>query len=360
MKLLKKRKINFLQRILKNSLISFFTTIIFISVLFIGTKIHSATIPSLTVVSTTSNSVTLTASGLTIGNTYRINIVEDLNGLDVIKSNWDLENVTTGTITTTSPSQTPLDSGTYTAKLSGPNATGNYAYIANSPSFNILPADPTPVITGFSPASGKVGDIVTIHGNNFLGADRVYFGLLSFAIPKTVNNTTITVEVPKTAITQKLYVEVLGQSVAQSQTDFIVIPNNTPGNTTTPNPSPTGTQTNVNPTIEWRGLVPVCNTGEINPDTNNFDVPCDFNMIMHLINKVINFLLVVLATPLFALIIIYVAWLYLSDMGNASNITKAKTIMKNAVLGYVIALAAWLIVKTILLSLGYEGYMFLG
>jgi hypothetical protein len=83
-------------------------------------------------------------------------------------------------------------------------------------------------------------------------------------------------------------------------------------------------------------------------------------MVMHLINTVINFLLITLATPLFALIIIYVAWLYLSDMGNASNITKAKTIMKNAVFGYVIALAAWLIVKAILLSLNFKGPMFLG
>jgi hypothetical protein len=236
MNFLKNKKNNFLQGVLKNGLVGFFTTIIFISVLFIGTKIHSATDPTLTVVSTTSNSVTLTATGLTIGTTYRINIFNDL---DVLKSNWDLTNVLSSTVTTTSPNTTSLPVGTYVAKLTGPNATGGYANIATSSIFNILPADPAPVITSFSPASGKVGDIITINGNNFLNTERVYFGLLSSAIPKTVNNTMITVEVPKTAITQTLRVKVPGYLEAISDTDFIVIPNNTPGNTTTPsNPSP--------------------------------------------------------------------------------------------------------------------------
>jgi heme A synthase len=74
-------------------------------------------------------------------------------------------------------------------------------------------------------------------------------------------------------------------------------------------------------------------------------------MVMSLVNRFINFLLITLATPLFALIMIYVGWLYLSDMGSAENVTKAKKIFKNVVIGYVIALAAWLIVHTIVASL---------
>lgn len=104
-------------------------------------------------------------------------------------------------------------------------------------------------------------------------------------------------------------------------------------------------------------LVPVCNT-QVKTD-GTFADPCDFDMVMTLINNVITFLLFTLATPLFALILIYVGWLYLSDQGNSENITKAKKILKNALIGYIIALAAWLIVKTILLSLGFNGPMFL-
>ena len=81
---------------------------------------------------------------------------------------------------------------------------------------------------------------------------------------------------------------------------------------------------------------------------------------MKMINDIINFLLVKMATPLFALILIYVGWLYLSDMGSVENVSKAKKILKNALIGYIIALAAWLIVKTILSSLGYTGPLFLG
>jgi len=107
------------------------------------------------------------------------------------------------------------------------------------------------------------------------------------------------------------------------------------------------------------GLVPDCNKGEIDPVTQNYKNPCGFNALMEIVNKVINFVLIDLATPLFALILVYVGWLYLSDMGAAENKTKAKKILQNAVIGYVIALAAWLIVKTLLTSLGFTGPMFL-
>lgn len=122
--------------------------------------------------------------------------------------------------------------------------------------------------------------------------------------------------------------------------------------------------------VESAGLVPKCNT-IATPETTEvingvtvsthagFKDPCDFNMLMTLINTVISFLLIDLATPIFVLILIYVAWLYLSDMGSSENISKAKKILKNAFIGYIIALAAWLIVKTILTTLGFEGETFL-
>lgn len=98
------------------------------------------------------------------------------------------------------------------------------------------------------------------------------------------------------------------------------------------------------------GLVPDCNIIVNGVMTK----PCNFDTLMTLINNVINFLLITLATPLFALILIYVGWLYLSSGGSSENVTKAKKILKNAFIGYVIALAAWLIVKVILTTLGFD------
>lgn len=87
--------------------------------------------------------------------------------------------------------------------------------------------------------------------------------------------------------------------------------------------------------------------------------PCDFNRLMELANKVINFLLFVIAAPLMALILVYAGWLYISDAGSEKNITKAKDIMKKGIIGFVCALAAWLIIHTIMISLGYNGDMYL-
>lgn len=120
------------------------------------------------------------------------------------------------------------------------------------------------------------------------------------------------------------------------------------------------------------GLVPKCNTqatqvkSEVGNDgitdktSAGFTDPCDFNMLIAMINNLITFLLVTMATPIFALIVIYAAWLYLSDMGSSENVKKAKHILKNAIIGYIIALAAWLIVKTIVSMLGFTGDTFLG
>jgi len=134
--------------------------------------------------------------------------------------------------------------------------------------------------------------------------------------------------------------------------------------------------------VEAKGLVPDCNTGPViaipavpekteiingktvvtpaTPIRYEYANPCNFNSLMGGINKFISFVLITLATPLFALILIYVGWLYLSAGGSSENVTKAKKILKNALIGYIIALAAWLIVKTILTALGFTGPMFLG
>ncbi|MEI6660333.1 MAG: pilin [bacterium] len=105
--------------------------------------------------------------------------------------------------------------------------------------------------------------------------------------------------------------------------------------------------------VSASGLVPDCNIGKTpNAGNTGLGTPCDFNQLITLINNVIRFLLFVIATPLAALCIAWAGILMISP-GSEEKATKAKHIVTNLVIGYIIALAAWLIVTTILSSLGF-------
>lgn len=86
---------------------------------------------------------------------------------------------------------------------------------------------------------------------------------------------------------------------------------------------------------------------------------CSFVELLNTANNIIEFLLVYFATPLAAIIFAYAGFIYMFSGGSSTQVSKAKTMMKNMVIGYVIALSAWIIVKTILTSLGYTGTMFI-
>lgn len=97
------------------------------------------------------------------------------------------------------------------------------------------------------------------------------------------------------------------------------------------------------------GLIPPC-------DSISKPGECiyGFNELMALINNVIHFLLFKLALPLSAIMFAYAGFLMITA-GGAEGKTKAKGIFSNAVFGLVIAAAGWLIIRTILSVLGYEG-----
>jgi hypothetical protein len=112
----------------------------------------------------------------------------------------------------------------------------------------------------------------------------------------------------------------------------------------------------------------VCTTPTSTPTTTNGLVPCgtianpgacDFNALMTLVNKVISFVLFRLAVPIAAIMFVYAGFLLLTSGGEVSKKTKAKDIFVNVAIGLIIAAAAWLIVHTILLILGYTGSSFL-
>ena len=104
-------------------------------------------------------------------------------------------------------------------------------------------------------------------------------------------------------------------------------------------------------------LVPCNNNAGIvtNSDgTVTQPLACDFTAFMTLINKVIQFVLFSLAIPIAAIMFLYAGFL-LVTAGGAETKTKAKGIFTNAVIGLALAAAAWLIVRTVLSILGFQG-----
>ncbi|MFA6257545.1 MAG: hypothetical protein WC671_00860 [Candidatus Paceibacterota bacterium] len=92
------------------------------------------------------------------------------------------------------------------------------------------------------------------------------------------------------------------------------------------------------------------------PCDNSAEKLCDFNAFMALINKVIHFILFNLVIPIAAIMFAYAGFLLITAGGEVAGArTKAKGIFFNAVFGLIIAVAAFLIIRTVLSILGYEG-----
>jgi len=82
---------------------------------------------------------------------------------------------------------------------------------------------------------------------------------------------------------------------------------------------------------------------------------CDFNQVMELINRVIKFLLFDISIPIAAILFAYAGIILVTSGGSESARTKAKNIFINVAVGLTVALASWLIIETILSTLGYDG-----
>lgn len=93
-------------------------------------------------------------------------------------------------------------------------------------------------------------------------------------------------------------------------------------------------------------------SGGLVPCSGTDNDPCTFNKLMTLINKVISFLIFTLALPLAAIAFAYAGFLFLTSGGNTENRSKAKGIFTTVFLGLIAAMAAWLIMYTIISSLG--------
>jgi|GEM_PF-2417581 len=91
------------------------------------------------------------------------------------------------------------------------------------------------------------------------------------------------------------------------------------------------------------------NTGLV-PCTNS----CDFYDIMTLINNIVNFTITALVIPVAAIMFAYAGFELLTSGGETSKREKAKNIFLNVSIGLIIAVAAFIIVQTVLSLLGYD------
>jgi len=109
----------------------------------------------------------------------------------------------------------PAGATTGTISITTPGGT-----TTSTTAFIVIPA---PTITSFTPASGPIGQVVTLTGTDFTGASGVKFNGMAAVTFSAVNATSLTATVPAGATTGKISVSTRG-GTATSATDFTVIP----------------------------------------------------------------------------------------------------------------------------------------
>lgn len=85
---------------------------------------------------------------------------------------------------------------------------------------------------------------------------------------------------------------------------------------------------------------------------------CTFEHVLQLIENVINFSLNYLFFPLFVIAVVYAGYLLMTSGDNSGKRKQAKDIFVNILIGLVVVLSAWLIIKLILVGLGYDSTIF--
>ncbi len=94
------------------------------------------------------------------------------------------------------------------------------------------------------------------------------------------------------------------------------------------------------------GIVPAeCRSGPAGTDPLNTVKNCDFCSLNQLMQNLVNFLLG-LTIPVAALLFAWAGILFFSSRGEPAQINRAKGIFKTVVIGFVIAISAWILVNT--------------
>ena len=91
------------------------------------------------------------------------------------------------------------------------------------------------------------------------------------------------------------------------------------------------------------------------PCDNSAASPCGFVQLMALVNNIINFILYGMVIPIAAILFAFAGFELVSSGGSTEKRGVAKKVFTNVVIGLVISMSCWLIVKLLLGILGYDG-----
>jgi hypothetical protein len=80
--------------------------------------------------------------------------------------------------------------------------------------------------------------------------------------------------------------------------------------------------------------------------------------VMQLLNNLITLMIKFLLFPVAVLLFVYAGYKYITAEGNASAKANVKKMIKNFLLGVLLMLCAWLIVKTVLVVVGYTDRLY--
>jgi hypothetical protein len=100
--------------------------------------------------------------------------------------------------------------------------------------------------------------------------------------------------------------------------------------------------------VFWSFFIPLMVWGQegIVPCDGTEGNECDFNAFVELIERVINWLLII-AVPVGTLMFAWAGVLYLTAAGNQNQISQATNIFKTVIFGIIIALVAYLLVRLV-------------
>jgi len=75
---------------------------------------------------------------------------------------------------------------------------------------------------------------------------------------------------------------------------------------------------------------------------------CQFKHVVEVASKILDFIIFELASVIVVIASMYTGWLFLTSQGNPGTKQKTKTMFGNIIIGYVLVLSSWVIVKTII------------
>jgi hypothetical protein len=85
---------------------------------------------------------------------------------------------------------------------------------------------------------------------------------------------------------------------------------------------------------------------------------CDLGSVMHLLNNLITLMIKFLLFPVAVALFMYAGYKYIVAQGNPSKKADVKKMIGHFLLGVLLMLCAWLIVKTVLVMVGYTDQLY--